>query len=308
MTKKIIVVASNSDILSTIKSRLTKYESQLHHFKTLRESLELIYEDIPNLIILEATNLENHDREIINGMKSDPIFVSMNVIAIVGDDFICDDWKGFLVDDYIRANDLHRDLTMRIELTFERVERMIATNPLTKLPGNLVIEREIQNRLDKGEIFALAYADLDNFKPFNDKYGFSRGDEVIKMVGRLIMNMVRAEQSSGSFVGHIGGDDFVYIMKPELIVPTTERIIEIFRNLVRNFYDLDDLKKGHIESFDRRGNKQIFPIMSLSVGIASNQYRKFRHFSEMAEVASEMKSYAKKQSNTRYAVDRRRDN
>lgn len=307
MSKKAIVVADDDHVISYLINSLSKYESELHYFKTLKESLELIYKEIPNLIIIETLNLNSQDREIINGLKSDPIFVSTNIVAIVADDFQCKDWKTFLIDDYIRIRDIERDLNMRIELSFERVERMIATNPLTKLPGNLVIEREIQNRLDRGEVFALAYADLDNFKPFNDKYGFSRGDEVIKMLGRLIMNVVRSVQPSGSFIGHIGGDDFVYIMKPELIVQTTEKIIEIFSNLIKNFYDIEDLKQGYIESTDRKGVRQIFPIMSVSVGIASNQYRKFKHFSEIAEAASEMKSFAKRQQHLRYAIDRRKN-
>lgn len=307
MNKKVIVVVDDDAINSFITNCLSKYEFDIYQFKSLKEALEVVYEEIPNLIIVETLKIKAHEREIINGLKADPIFVSTNIVAIVSDDFRCKDWKTFLIDDYIRLKDIERDLSMRIELCFERVERMIATNPLTKLPGNLVIEREIQNRLDRGEIFALAYADLDNFKPFNDKYGFSRGDEVIKMLGRLIMNVVRSEQPLGSFVGHIGGDDFVYIMKPELIVQTTEKIIDIFGNLIKNFYDIEDLKQGYLESTDRKGMKQIFPIMSVSVGIASNQYRKFKHFSEIAEAASEMKSFAKKQTNLRYAVDRRKN-
>lgn len=307
MNKKVIVVVDDDAINSYVKNCLSKYEFDIHEFKSLKEALEVIYEEIPNLIIIETLKMKEKEREIINALKADPIFVSTNIVAIVSDDFRCKDWKTFLIDDYIRLKDIERDLSMRIELCFERVERMIATNPLTKLPGNLVIEREIQNRLDRGEIFALAYADLDNFKPFNDKYGFSRGDEVIKMLGRLIMNVVRSEQPLGSFVGHIGGDDFVYIMKPELIVQTTEKIIDIFGNLIKNFYDIEDLKQGYLESTDRKGMKQIFPIMSVSVGIASNQYRKFKHFSEIAEAASEMKSFAKKQTNLRYAVDRRKN-
>ncbi|WP_353684915.1 GGDEF domain-containing protein [Thermodesulfovibrio sp. 3907-1M] len=308
MSKKIIVIVRDYEIKKVIKKALFNFPDEIYYFDEIKEALDVIYDEVPDLVLVEAINNPVIEISIINSLKSDPIFVSMNVIAMVSNDFYTEDWQNFLVDDYIRVNNLEIDLPMRINLSFQRLERVIATNPLTKLPGNLVIQREIQRRLQIGDVFALAYADLDNFKPFNDKYGFSRGDEVIKIVGRLILNIVRTEQPNGSFVGHIGGDDFVYIMSPEKIEETTKKIIDIFNQLVKNFYDEEDLKKGYIESVDRQGNIQIYPIMTISVGITSNQFRVFNHFSEMAEVASAMKSVAKKQKEKRYAVDRRRNN
>ncbi|GAB5046491.1 GGDEF domain-containing protein [Thermodesulfovibrio sp. TK110] len=307
MIKKIIVIVRSYEIKKAIKKVLFNFPDEIYYFDDIKEALQIIYDEVPELLLVEAINNPVMEISIINNLKSDPIFVSMNVIAIVSHDFYIEDWQNFLVDDFIRVNNLEIDLQMRINLCFQRVERVIATNPLTKLPGNLVIQREIQRRLQRGDVFALAYADLDNFKPFNDRYGFSRGDEVIKVVGRLILNMVRTEQPNGSFVGHIGGDDFVYIMSPEKIEETTEKIIDIFDKIVKNFYDEEDLKKGYIESVDRQGNIQIYPIMTISVGITSNQFRIFNHFSEMAEVASTMKSIAKKQKEKRYAFDRRRN-
>jgi len=307
MSKKIIAISKNEKIKQLISNTLEYNNYEISYYSDFKKALEIICQEIPNLILIDTINAQVSEIFLINNLKYDPIFISMIIIFIVADDFTCDNWKNNLIDDYIRIGSLVKELKMRVELSFERVERMIATNPLTRLPGNLVIQKEIQSRLDRGEIFALAYADLDNFKPFNDKYGFSRGDEIIKMLGRIIMNIVRTEQPHGNFIGHIGGDDFVYIMKPELIESTTIRIIEIFNNLVRNFYDIEDLKKGYIESVNRQGEKQIFPIMTLSVGITSNKYRKFNHFSEMAEAASEMKSVAKKNQYLKYAIDRRKN-
>jgi len=307
MSKKIIAISKNEEIKQLINNTLEYNNYEISFYSDFNKALEIIYQEIPNLILIDTINAQVSEISLINNLKDDPIFISMIIIFIVADDFTCDNWKNNLIDDYIRIGSLIKELKMRVELSFERLERMVATNPLTKLPGNLIIQREIQNRLDRVEIFALAYADLDNFKPFNDKYGFSRGDEVIKMLGRIIMNIVRTEQPHGNFIGHIGGDDFVYVMKPELIESTTIRIIEIFNNLVRNFYDIEDLKKGYIESVNRQGEKQIFPIMTLSVGITSNKYRKFKHFSEMAEAASEMKSIAKKNQYSKYAIDRRKN-
>ncbi len=307
MIKKAIIIVKDYEIKELIKKILVSSQYETYYFEDIKEALQIIYDKIPELIIVESINNSKIEISIINELKSDPIFVSMNVIAIVSSDFYIEDWQKFFIDDYIRVNNLSQDLLMRINLCFERLERVVATSPLTKLPGNLVIQKEIQKRLNRGEIFALAYADLDNFKPFNDKYGFSRGDEVIKMLGRLILNIVRAEQPTGSFVGHIGGDDFVYIMSPEKIEETTQKIINIFDNLIKNFYNEEDIRKGFIESIDREGKIHFYPIITLSVGITSNSQRIFYHFSEMAEVASVMKSVAKKQKHIRYAIDRRRN-
>ncbi len=307
MSKKLIIIIQDNNLRKKIKDKISFLDYEIYYFDEIKQFVDILYEEIPDLIIVDSLSNPYMENSFINQIKNDPLFVSMVVISIVPDDFKYDYWDKLLIDDYIRLGNLDKDLKMRIEISLKRVERIIATNPLTKLPGNLVIQREIQKRLDRGEIFALAYADLDNFKPFNDKYGFSRGDDVIKILGRIIMNIIKSEQPTGSFIGHIGGDDFVYIMSPELIENATIKIIDIFENLIRNFYDVEDLRKGFIESTNRKGEKQFFPIMSVSVGITSNKFRRFKHFSEMAEVASEMKAIAKKQENKRYAIDRRKD-
>lgn len=307
MSKKLIVIVQDNNLRKKIREKLSSLDYEIYYFNDIKQAADIIYEEIPDLIIIESPDRACMENSLINQIKNDPLFVSMVVITVVHDRFTCDSWDKLIIDDYIRVENLDEDLKLRVELALKRLERVMATNPLTKLPGNLVIQREIQKRLDKGEIFALAYADLDNFKPFNDKYGFSRGDEVIKILGRIIMNIIKSEQPTGSFIGHIGGDDFVYIMSPELIENATIKIIDVFENLIKNFYDIEDLRKGFIESVNRKDEKQSFPLMSVSVGITSNKFRSFKHFSEMAETASEMKAVAKKQKNLRYAIDRRKD-
>ncbi len=307
MSKKIIIIIEDRTLRKKIGKKLASLDYEIYYFEDVKQALDIIYEEIPDLVIFDSINDENMEGSIINQIKSEPLFISMIVISIVSDDFTYEKWDELLIDDYIRVGNLDKELKMRIELSLKRVERMIATNPLTKLPGNLVIQREIQKRLTKEEIFALAYADLDNFKPFNDKYGFSRGDEVIKVLGRIVLNITKSIQPKESFVGHIGGDDFVYIMSPELIEDATKKIIDTFQNLIINFYDLEDIRRGYIESIDRRNETHKFPIMTVSVGITSNKYRRFKHFSEMAEAASQMKSIAKHQKDKRYAIDRRKE-
>ena len=141
---------------------------------------------------------------------------------------------------------------MRVDLCFARCDRMVELNPLTRLPGNISINRQIQCRLDRGIPFALAYADLDHFKPFNDKYGFSRGDEVIKITGRLMLNIVRNTSLPNIFVGHVGGDDFVCMMDPSLIEEACQDVIDAFDHIVPSFYDPEDRESGNIQSQNGR--------------------------------------------------------
>jgi diguanylate cyclase (GGDEF)-like protein len=183
---------------------------------------------------------------------------------------------------------------------------MIEVNPLTGLPGNIQITKQIQKRLDAGERFGLAYSDLDHFKPYNDRYGFSRGDEVLKMLGRLILNTVKERQPGGSFVGHIGGDDLVFIMDCDSIEDTSVQIIGYFDQIIPTFYDIEDRTKGFIESVDREGLKKTFPLISLSIGMACNRNKQFEHYGQMAEVASDMKKYAKTVRGSCVKMDKRR--
>jgi len=186
-----------------------------------------------------------------------------------------------------------------------RSERVVEVNPLTRLPGNISIMRTIQALLDQDDMFGVGYADLDNFKPFNDHYGFSRGDEVIKMTGRLILNTVKTKQAKGSFVGHIGGDDFIFVMDADLIDDTASEIVTTFDRIISTFYDASDRETCSILSTDRQGHRRSFPIMTLSIGVATNKNRTFSHYGEITEAVSEMKIHAKRSKGSCYRSDKR---
>jgi diguanylate cyclase (GGDEF)-like protein len=164
----------------------------------------------------------------------------------------------------------------------------------------------MQRRLDGGGVFALAYADIDFFKPFNDRYGFSRGDEVIRMLGRLILNVVKMKTPNDSFVGHIGGDDFPFMVPFEEVEGVCGEIIRHFDSIVPSFYDTGDRTEGFIESSDRDGKKRRFSFITVSIGVAHNAYMPIRDYRRLSEVAAEMKTYAKKHPGSCFKVDRRR--
>lgn len=305
-SKNILIISQDKGLADKLQGILKdSYKTIL--FSSLHLSLNYIYSSLPDVMIIRIDFKDNFSISLLNELKNDPIFGRLPVLAILDDDFEISSWDLLSVDDYIRVSCIDKNLLARVSLCNQRAERLFEVNPLTRLPGNIAINKQIQKRLDRGDIFALAYLDLDNFKPFNDKYGFVRGDEVLKMIGRLILNTVRQKQPHGSFVGHIGGDDFVFIMDIKNIEDASKEIIDNFNKIIPTFYDPDDRMKGVIESFDRQGKIRAFPFITISIGIVSNEFRKFSHYGEMAEVATEMKSYTKYCGGNFYCKDRRQE-
>lgn len=305
MNQKNIVVISQDVVLSGIIDRVLEKNYHIILFKNIQSAIDHIYNTPPNLIVFDTAQQDIFSMDIINNLKSDPIFYQLPILVVIDVIESVPIWNSLLVEDYLKKSDLETEGLTRVSLAILRSERIVEVNPLTKLPGNISINRQIQAGIDSLEVFALAYADLDHFKPFNDHYGFTRGDDVIRITGRLILNIVKSKQPQGGFVGHIGGDDFVFIMSVDIIEETSEEIISAFDRIIPTLYDKNDKERGFIETLDRQGNSRKFPITSISIGIATNRSRSFSHFGEMTEVASEMKKLAKYSWGSCYLTDRR---
>ena len=162
-------------------------------------------------------------------------------------------------------------------------------NPLTSLPGNWAIKKYIDDKISKNEKFDVIYIDLNNFKPFNDYYGFAKGDEVIVSLGEILKTIRRKYDC---FVGHIGGDDFVIVCKPELSYKIASEIVEEFEKLLPYFHG-EDYQKGFYISYNRKGEVQTFPLLSLSLAITGTSIRRIDSYAHLASIASEVKSMAK---------------
>lgn len=304
MNNLILLITKDPYVNSLVRTKLQDTYS-LSFFENIHKAIEFIYDSCPSLIIVDFIESNEDLINILKNVKEDFIVSQIAILAILPNDLNFSIGEELPIDDYIRYSQLESELKMRVQLCLWRSSKSVEVNPLTKLPGNVTIIKQLQRRIEKNEFFAVAYADLDYFKPFNDKYGFSRGDEVIRMLARLIYNIVKENQQSGSFVGHIGGDDFIYIMDIDLIEKTTESIIFHYDKLIPSFYDYEDRLKGYIESIDREGKKRDFPIMCLSIGIAHNRYKTYTHYGEITQALVELKNYAKTQKKSFYAIDRR---
>ena len=187
-------------------------------------------------------------------------------------------------------------------------EVSLDTSPLTHLPGGIAIENVLKKRIDSAGLFAFCLVDLDNFKAYNDTYGYARGNQVIKHTALVIEEAVKAHGADETFIGHIGGDDFVIVCPTDRYAKICEFIIEKFDRTVGQFYDPEDMRNGFILRKTRQGVEEKFPLMTVSIGVVTNEKRPLKHVLQVGEIAAEAKDYAKSKPGSLYYVDRREAN
>lgn len=202
--------------------------------------------------------------------------------------------------------DLARAFTDMAKRLKKLEEMYLDASPLTRLPGGVAIENVLRKRINSKAPLAFCLVDMDNFKAFNDRYGYARGSEVIKALGNIIEKVVRTYGREEDFIGHIGGDDFVIITVPERYSKICNDIISEFDRTIVNFYDPDDRKRGYIMGKTRQGIEMKFPILTISIAVVTNQQRELVDPVQVGEIAAELKEYAKSIAGSVYVVDKRR--
>jgi diguanylate cyclase (GGDEF)-like protein len=275
-----------------------------------REALEKIEQDVPDLLLLDLMMPFMDGYEVAKRVRShpNPSIANVPIIILTAKGETEDKLKGFEAgaDDYITKPFGPRELLARVRAKIRRVEVDSSLSPLTRLPGNLAIEGELRRRIEENDAFAVLYLDLDNFKAFNDVYGFTHGDEAIQLVARVAVDVVRRRGMPNDFVGHIGGDDFIIATMASRAEEIAQEIIDEFDRNIRALYSPKDLRQGYIETRDRRGSLNRFPIMSLSIAIVSNEDHKIHNYAQIGETAAELKRYAKSVAGSVYIKDKRR--
>ena len=277
-------------------------------FERGRAAIERLFNDPPDLLVVDNRLSDISGAEVAALVKSENVYRQLPVILVLDESDLHHawDWDQVEVDDFLARPLSGEEARARVNLTMLRAMRALDANPLSKLPGNTSIIQRIQQCIDRGEDFALAYCDLDYFKSFNDKYGFSRGDEVLMMTARVIVNTIRAFAGVRSFVGHVGGDDFVFIMPPDLVEEACRRVVQTFDSIVPHFYDAEDRSRGSIVSVDRQGETRTFPLMAVSIAVVfSTGSRRLSHAGEAASIAMGLKKKAKENPKSCYVLDQR---
>ena len=272
-------------------------------------ALEMAYESLPDMILLDVMMPRLDGFEVCQRLRDDARTKHISIIMLTAKSLSADKVVGLTsgADDYIIKPFDPMELVARVRSTLRRSREMGAVNPLTQLPGNVQVGEAVSERVDSAEPFALVYVDLDNFKAFNDHYGFLRGDGAIKLLADCARRAIDPYPGDETFLGHIGGDDFVMIVDPEISEAVAKSVCELWDSGARDLYDPADAERGHIEVADRRNQVNRFPIMTVSVGISTNLIRAIDSHWLAVEIATEMKQFAKRDSGSSFAVDRRRD-
>ena len=260
----------------------------------------------PGCVILDVDTDSAAAAELARGLKQDAFtgIVPLIVLLPKSDPRSAADMLAAGADEVLSDGLPEREYLLRLDQVIRRADRDVSVHPTTRLPGTNHIARDMQARLEAGQHFAVCYADLDHFKEFNDRYGYAYGDGVIRLLSKILRDMVRG-LSPGGFVGHIGGDDFIMNLPLEFLERTCDEIIRLFDELIPYQYTEEDRRAGYFLGKDRRGNIHRIPLMALSIGVVTNQFQVFEHTGQISELAAEMKTYAKSLPGSKYVVDRR---
>ncbi len=263
----------------------------------------------PALIVIDADGGDEEGRHLCERLKVDPYTAIVPIAVMIGrhsaDDVRA--WFDAGADEVLTPLIGPAEQRDRLGVLLARTERNVAVHPSTRLPGTTEIERAIRHRLDTNVMFAVCYADLDHFKEFNDRYSYYDGDRVIFILSRILRDVVKGLCPETGFVGHIGGDDFIMVLPLGMVQEVCAEVVSVFDTLIPYQYSGQDRRAGYFFGKDRRGHLHRVPLMTLSIGIVTNERRRFTHPAEVSELATEMKSYAKTLPGSVFVVDRRRD-
>ena len=307
MVQEIYIIDDDESSIMVFEKLFQKDED--YKFISVKsEQIDIALKNIPSIIIINEDAIEVDIIELCQKIRHDDdnsitpiIVVSSNSETKHRTDILKES-----VEYYIKkpVN------TQYLYFTIKNLGRLININrrisPLTGLPGNVQIHAELKKKIANKEEFSVLYLDLDNFKAYNDVYGFLKGDEIIKFTADTIMKCVHSSIPTNAFIGHIGGDDFIAIVPTLDCNEICESIIANFDGSVTKFFTEEDVEKGYIEVANRKGVIEQFPLTSISIGVVEADKGRFANILEIGEVGAQVKHMAKSVMGSSYAIDRRK--
>lgn len=308
MFQEIYVIDEHVELTEELKEKFIEH-GNLKFKRISANDIQSILKNLPQLIIINDDSINIDSIELCKQIRTNE---DNNIIPIIVVSSKQDkEFKMDLAKNYV---EYYVDKMMGIEYLYYRIRnifRLLVVNrtisPLTGLPGNVQIQTELKKRLLRKEKFTVLYLDLDNFKAYNDEYGFLKGDEIIKFTAKSILANVNNTEKSNMFVGHIGGDDFVAILDSDVeYEEICKKIISEFDKKVRYFFTEEDLNRGYFKIQNRKGKMEHFPLTSISIGVVVVDENRFANVLEIGEVGAQVKHIAKKHKGSCYAIDRRK--
>ena len=307
MLKEIYIIDDDeSSIL--VFNKLFENDTEYKFISVKSDQIDIALKNIPSIIIINEDAIEVDIVELCKKIRSDDDNSITPIIVVSSNSEkehriqILKESVEYYIKKPVNAQYLY--------YTIKNLGRLITINrrisPLTGLPGNVQIHAELKKRISNKEEFSVLYLDLDNFKAYNDVYGFLKGDEIIKFTADTIMTSIHSLIPNNSFIGHIGGDDFIAIVPTLNCEDVCKDIIANFDANVVRFFTEDDVEKGYIEVANRKGVIEQFPLTSISIGVVEADVGRFANILEIGEVGAQVKHMAKSVMGSSYAIDRRK--
>lgn len=292
---KVLVADDEPHILQILKFTLEKAGYEVITAEDGTEALELVGAHEPDLLILDIMMPKMTGYEVCRKMREDYRTSQIPIIMLTAKGELQEKVKGLEggANDYLVKPYSNEELLLRVRNVLEWNVKQREANPLTGLPGNTAIERELKGRIGSGQPFAFLYIDIDNFKGFNDYYGYQKGDETIGFLAGILTLTVEKLGNRNDFIGHVGGDDFVMITEPARAEFMARFITDEFDKSALFLLDEDDVKRGYMEITNRRGEVVRLPNMALTIALVVSTEKKIQHFAEINDIARELKQFGK---------------
>ncbi len=307
---RVMVADKDRAVRELVSTRLSNRGMRVSTAETTEEMLRQLEREPVDLVLISSDMERLGGRYPVERIRDRAHLVAMPVVLMTREDDIAElilgQDRGF--DDFLIKPFSPLVLQLRVTLNIGRARARSESNALTHLPGNAAIEKKIKSKIEKGEKFSVLYIDINQFKAFNDRYSFEKGDDVIKHTAKLLLETrERVAAGTDCFVGHIGGDDFIVVVDPEKEEAYARAFIQEFDPISAAYYTDEDRRRGHVRVTNRRGKRENIPLMSCAVAACNNVYRRYRSLGEIAHDAAQVKSFLKSQPGSHYLRDRRSD-